>query len=181
MKMSIVRPPIGAHWGKFNNRTLTEKWIVQLCKDFLASSVDNCSDVHAMDVALDPSWLENPGAIVPTVNGLMLDEVPELKFTPAGAAAIRKNNLWMLSGNHRRVAVLRHIEELRKQLIDANEQIEDVIKDKTETQLANLEDKPKEKLAYFQNIVKVLEPVIEASSWWVVRVIDRGASFERSS
>ncbi|KAI0261575.1 hypothetical protein BGY98DRAFT_1104417, partial [Russula aff. rugulosa BPL654] len=153
MKMSIVRPPIGAHWGKFNNRTLTEKWIVQLCKDFLASSVDNCSDVHAMDVALDP--------------------IPELKFTPAGAAAIRKNNLWMLSGNHRRVAVLRHIEELRKQLIDANEQIEDVIKDKTETQLANLEDKPKEKLAYFQNIVKVLEPVIKASSWWVVRVIDR--------
>lgn len=174
MKINVVRPPTGALWGKFNDRAINHDWVKRLTASFV-ENMDSCTDDNSMDVALDPAWLENSGTIVPTVEGLDMEDVPLMAFNAEGAAAIKRNNLWMLSGKHRRLAVMKYIEQLEKELHDANNAIEDIIEEKTDDEADDLFDGVEKRLNDARELVGVLEMKIKKSSFWTVRIFDRGA------
>jgi hypothetical protein len=180
MKMNIVDPPEGAFWGKFNNRLVDEAWVETLHKRFIRN-MDNSTDEHAIDVVVDPEWLENPDGFIVSVDGdPSNDGVQEMKFNPAGALAIRNKNLWVLSGHHRRLALIRYVHTLKTELDEAMKAIEDITKGKSNKELSSMGEKAKERLEENERLVKLIEPRIHQSKFWAVRAYNRGASRGRS-
>lgn len=176
MKMDVVQPPTGASWGKFNNRAINDDWVKKLSTSF-EDSLDSCTDQTSMDVALDPEWLENRTSIVPSVEGLNIDDVPQIRFNPTGSAAIQRNNLWMLSGNHRRLAVVKYVMQLQKELDDANAAIDEITtKQNTDDQVDDSFNGAENRLKEAQDLVSSLEAKIKTSRFWTVRIYDRGTS-----
>ena len=174
MKMNLVNPPSGAFWGKFNNRAVSEEWVQSLHNSFV-KEMDNCADDHSIDVVLDPAWLANPDALLQSIDGMKIEDVPEISFTGTGAAMIKKNNLWMLSGNHRRFALARYIKTLKDNLDVANETIAEIIGNKSPDQVANLGEGPMVRLKGAQKNRKRFEARLKTCSFWTIRVYDRGA------
>ncbi len=169
LAMDIINPPDGTIWGKFNNRALNDTWIKSMSENF-ATTIDNCIDSCSMEVAIDPSWLVDSDSILKSVEGLTIDKVPVMKFTPQGEMAIKNNNLWMLGGNHRRVALIKYIQSMKDRVALSKEAIATIKKDKADK---DVEDSDPE----LEDSVKELEDKIASSRMWTVKVYDRGASF----
>lgn len=176
MRMDIIHPPEGAIWGEFNNRSPDEPWIARMAGQF-ETYLDNCCNEHSMDVTVDPKWLKDPSAILKSVDGYSMENVPLMEFTQDGAEAIKHNNLWMLSGNHRRLALVKYIDKLKADVENARNKIEEMTEGKTDEQLAALDNDAKEALKRWQELVSVKEPLIDSSCFWTVRIFDRGACY----
>ena len=174
MKMNLVNPPNGAFWGKFNNRAVSEEWVQSLHTSFI-KEMDNCTDDHSIDMVLDPAWLANPDALLQSIDGMKIEDVSEISFTVAGAAMIKKNNLWMLSGNHHHFVLVRYIKMLKDNLDVTNETIAEIIANKSPDQVANLGEGPMVRLKGAQKNRKRFEARLITCSFWTIRVYDRGA------
>ncbi len=147
--------------------------------DTFITSTKNYVDKHAMDIVLDPEWLEDPEGIHPTIDGFAPEQINELKFSKKGAEEIKNKNLWILSGNHRRLALVRHVERMEKELKDQRDTIDDIKGGKTEVELHALPEAPKERLRKAQEIAVVLEAMIKLRTYWTVHIYDRGACLRR--
>jgi hypothetical protein len=55
-----------------------------------------------------------------------MGDVPMLKFTEQGLVEIRKNNLWMLTGNHRRLALGQYVAQMKADVESAKEIIRSI-------------------------------------------------------
>lgn len=98
------------------------KWLVRVVKKLKADNPDT-SDPDAIDPGAS-----DPDATIPianklnanyhwdTVNGYDIDDVPEIRFTSEGLEAIKEDNLWVLGGNHRRLAVHKYLQLLKENL-----------------------------------------------------------------
>ena len=128
--MNLVNPPVGAYWGKYNNRIVIPDWITNLVADY-KKRLDNCIDAHAIDVAIRPKWLLDVEKVQKwkTVQGYDVGVVPELEFTDAGLEAIRRNDLWVLGGNHRRLALCKYIEDMKAEVEKQSKDLAVLIKD----------------------------------------------------
>lgn len=177
-KINVIDPPIGAVWGTFNDRPPNANAVDKMVSAF-EIHVDNCTDSCAMDVAVDPAWLVDPGSALKKVDGLTIFQVPELRFTQEGEKAVRSNNnLWMLSGNHRRLALKRHIDTLKQELTDAKAAMEEKgDDDESSDGIQIVEDGVAIPYKEAEEKVKYLEERIERSSFWAVRAYDRGLSW----
>lgn len=171
--MDIVDPPDGAFWGKFNNRVLDQSWVKNLTETF-ATNLDNCTMQTAVDVAIDPEWLQDKTTILRTVEGLDIEEVPKMMFSAEGSRAIKKNNLWMLGGNHRRVALTALRDKMAEDIEEMNNAIESVEEEVRERGEQILTDEQRENLDHLKEEVLHLEGRLNSSSMWVVRLYDRG-------
>jgi hypothetical protein len=175
MRLNIVNPPAGTYWGRFNNRTISHKWVDELYDSF-AKSIDYCLEANTMDVALDPKWITiGKEKMMPRLGGLDIEDLPLIAFTREGAEAIKNNNLWVLSGNHRRLAILKYVKHLNEKLQHAKERMEEITGKKTEVELANMGENAKQQLTAVRKHVEMIEEKIEQSSYWTVKVYDRGA------
>jgi hypothetical protein len=177
LRMNVVEPPNGAVWGHFNNRPINHDWTQALCKAFLQFK-ESCSDAHSMEVALDPKWLADPKAILPTVQGMSIAEVPLMEFNPDGVHAIKKDKLWMLSGNHRRVALKLYVETLQTELSKAKRAVQNITQKRCDDKVTKLRMAPDSTLKEAEDVVRVLEAKIETSCMWTVKVYDRGTWHE---
>jgi hypothetical protein len=178
LAMDVVRPPDGAMWGKFNNRALDEGWVDTMAESF-AANMDNCANDHSMEIALDPDWLENAEQILKSVDGLTIEQVPIIKFNAKGKIAIKEDNLWVLGGNHRRMAVLKYMKIMEAESEKTKQSIAKAKEGKTEDDIAKLYAEDEGMLKWSEERVKVLEAKMETSRLWSVRVYDRGACSER--
>jgi hypothetical protein len=126
MRLNVVHPPAGTCWGKFNNRTISPKWVDDLCESFM-KNIECCEYNNVMDIALDPNWITTPKeGMISRIRGVDLMDVPLITFTPEGAQAIRNNNLWVLSGNHRHLAMLKYVKILNEMLKTAKGKLEEL-------------------------------------------------------
>ena len=166
--MNIYPPPPGAFWGEFNNRKLHEEWIDDLMKDFIRR-IDNCADESAIDVAVKREWIENIGDTLETADGSRIHLLPEIKFTEQGMKEIQPRNLWVLSGNHRREAVLRYLD----QLTGENKALGDRVK--TLESKSKPSDENKKDLETLKDTIGKNNATISKAKKWTVRLYDRGA------
>ncbi|KAI9430720.1 hypothetical protein H4582DRAFT_2063460 [Lactarius indigo] len=163
MTMNLASPPGGAYWGRFNDRVVNEEWVKSLMEAYNLC-LDNCLDGTAVDVAVKKSWIANVSEMVGSVEGKSVKTVAQMEFTEAGKEEIGKDNLWILGGNHRRQALLRHLEGRQKVL------------DKMKTQLSRKEAKggeEDEEVESMRKEVRSVEEKIATDSMWAVRLYDR--------
>ena len=146
--------------------------------DSFAANMDNCSNDHSMDITFDPDWLENRDDILKSVDGLTIDQVPVLKFSPKGKLAIKGGNLWVLGGNHRRMAVIKYMKKLEAESEKTKELIAKIKDGKTEDELANLSEDNQATLRLWEEKLPILDAKMKTSRLWSVRIYDRGASSE---
>lgn len=174
LSMDVVQPPPGAIWGKFNNRSVNESWVKALAAAF-GKNIDNCSNDYSMDLALDPKWLIDPTVILASVDGLKIHQVPVVNFNELGLLSIKNDNLWMLGGNHRRIALTRYITKMTSELVEMKAAIKEETAGKTEEDIAKMDSECASTLKEAHNRIQMLEEKIESSCMWTVRVYDRGA------
>jgi hypothetical protein len=177
LTMDVVDPPDGAFWGKFNNRAIDQNWI-KLLSDTFEKNLDNCLSQTAMDVAIDPKWLVDPSVMLRSVEGLGIDEVPAIDFNEQGSLAIKGKNLWILGGNHRRIALKSYRDRMKEEIEKMNRAIKKVTDDMPETDAIVIEPEQKEHLKKVKDRVKALGTKLDSSSMWVIRLYDRGTSRE---
>lgn len=177
LSMNVVNPPDGAIWGKFNNRALNHAWIQSMSETFVKHR-DCCSDDYSMDVTLDPDWLVDRNMLLPTVEGLMIEDVPVMDFSAEGKLKIKDDNLWMLGGNHRRLALKKYIDTMKAEVIQTNGAIERVTRGKNDAEIQGMNPERLSMVRDGQEAVKRLEEKIASSCMWVVRVYDRGACLD---
>ena len=173
MSMKMYEPRPEATWGRYNDRVISKPWVATLVRHF-GTNMDNCTTDDAIDMAVDLSWIQNIKAVLKTVNGKTIAKVPEIEFTSEGLKAIKPDNLIMLGGNHRRLAVKDFVDELKSQL----EREKASLKAK-EGELSKTDEFAGEltnEVQVLKQKVDVLEGRIKTSQHWVVRLFDKGES-----
>jgi hypothetical protein len=173
LTMNILDPPEGTIWGQFNSRVVSMSHVNKLFEKFKAR-LDNCVDDNAMHIAVKRKWVKNISAAekIHRVDGQTIDAVPELELTAEGMREIKKNKLWVMGGNHRRLALKKLVDELRESLEKSRSKAERLRelatakgnKGPSETQAKNAE-----------KAVDDLTKRISDSSKWAVTLYDLGA------
>lgn len=172
MAMNVYEPVEGTLWGKFNNRDYKVDWVNQLSKMF-THTIRNCTDATSMAVAIKKEWVSNLEDMVTTVNGKKIEDVPEMKILDSGKEKIKTEELWMLSGNHRRQGLTMYLDDLRSR-IDVHK--ETVTKLKKEI-MNSASDEPLKKgeVNAANDTIQTLERRIASCSRWAIEIYDRGA------
>ncbi len=110
-----------------------------------------------------------------TIEGLTIDEVPLIKFDLNGKLAIKDDNLWILGGNHQRLALIKYIEKLRSNLAKMKHAIKEETKGMTQDQILHMDPEIASKVRDAEERVKELEEKIDSSSMWFIRLYDHSA------
>ena len=173
--MDVMNPPEGTVWGQFNDRNVNEGQVTLLVEKF-KTNVDNCTGTTAMRVAVKSVWVSNLGAALGDLMGMTIDQVPMLEFTPSALDEIaddeEKNDLWMLSGNHRRLALEKHLSVVEKGLASRRDTLEAVEKRiHDDGFIKEVED---QKILLVRDIEQ-REQSLTMASRWAVEVYNRGA------
>jgi hypothetical protein len=137
-----------------------------------------------MDIVLDPRWLVDPDVMLPTLEGFKIHQVPVLELNPEGELAVKNDNLWVLSGNHRRLALAKYIQKMERDVEALREAIDEELyvdpgenNSNLETDIdANMDADNMNNVTMAQEKLKLLEEKIESSQMWTVRVYDRSQS-----
>lgn len=168
-KLNMVDRLDGIKWGWVNDHDVRESWLKTLTNN-LREHIDNCSDATAMDASVRRAWIKNIEKRRPGVEGDEIDEVAEVEFTDAGHEALASKDFWMLSGNHRQLALNTVVGELENILERYKEELERAKKRemKDPTYESHME------VASSTKLIEELEARIAKSSMWAVRLYDRG-------
>jgi hypothetical protein len=170
LRINLSSPPKGLFWGEFNDRRLDTRAVNRLLTRF-RGNLDNCSENSAMDLAVRQEWLRPGVEFKATADGVAIADMTEIEFTDAGAMAMKKDELWMLGGNHRRKALSLYMAEKAKELegvkkaLATQEEVEEGGGGTTETEA---------EIKGLRTRMEMLEGEIEKGTFWVVRVYDRG-------
>ena len=172
LKMNIYEPPAEAYWGKHNNRVINEEWVAQLTQHFW-ENLENCTNADAIDMVVDKEWIKNADHILDSVDGKKIEDVQEIQFTAEGKAAISPNNLLMLGGNHRRLAMKMFVDELKAHL-EVTEEEHNPKNKRWEKTTTFQEDSLSEQTSRLKLRIDELERRIGISQHWVVRLYSKG-------
>jgi hypothetical protein len=174
LSFNLYNPPKEAAWGRYNDRVVNADWVSKLVESF-TKHLDNCTNEDALEVVVKKTWIQNMDAILTTVNDKKIEDVPKMEFTPDGKSAIDPENLVMLGGNHRRLALKVYVDNLKNQL----EKDENTLKAKT-TQAhkhSDITGPIGAELEEVQKKVIWVEQKIASSQHWVVALYDIGTQY----
>lgn len=164
LRMNIVDPFCGVSaWGLYNSRLLIDAAVNKILEAYKAIGVLACQVDKVIYLPMRASWFV--GSTIPVISGKYVYEVPLLKLTAEGEAALAAGLITPLSGNHRRAALVLYYNQLVAQL----KQLEEEVK--------GLEDE--EKIEKNQEIA-VMRKRVEHAPFWTVRIYDYGTSFSRT-
>jgi hypothetical protein len=163
MAINLYNPPPEATWGHHNDRKISTTWVETMVNAF-KQRCSNCNEESCIEIAIRPEWLENRDKILAKVNGMNIKDVPVMKFTEEGKAAISPDNLIMLGGNHRREALHAYVDWLQKQ-IQSDEQ---VLKGK------GADGEAGKDIDVLKSRVKLMKEMAKESCFWAVKIYDRG-------
>ena len=171
LSFNLYDPPKEATWGRYNDRVVNPDWVAKLVEDF-AKRLDNCTNEDALEAVVKRMWIQNMDSIKRTVNDKKIKEVEEIEFMREGKAAIAADNLVMLGGNHRRIALKIYVDTLKEQLEKDQKQV------KTKTTQAHKQSDITGPIAAelkeLEEKVAWLEGKIAISRHWVVALYDIG-------
>jgi hypothetical protein len=171
LSINLYDPPKEATWGKHNDRTVNPGWVSQLVKDF-AKRVDNCTNEDALEVAVRRAWVKNIDLVLPMVNDKTIGDVPEIEFTREGMEAIQPDNLVMLGGNHRRLAVKIFVDTVQKQLEQTSKKRDE--KASQAHKQSDVSGTTAQELKKLEGKVEWLEKKLKSSQHWVIALYDIG-------
>jgi hypothetical protein len=180
LAINLVEPPEGAVWGVFNDRELKPSWVNGLANEFDQGNLDNSDADSAVEAAVKSKWLDSEvmPLSVSQVRGMTIQDVPVIKFSEEGLEAIRNDNLWMFSGNHRRAALVKHVAKLKSDLEDLHKTI-----NKVEDELKKEPSVTSPRALFLEKLKDAAtqrEQRIENSQKWVVRLYNRGEWHQKS-
>ena len=117
LKMNIVRPPEGTIWGHFNDRAVNWSWVSGLVNDF-PERLNNCDDKFVMEMAVKRFWVLNIADAEDNriLSGKNITELPKLQLTEEGLHNILTEDLWVMGGNHRRLALIEYNTQLNERI-----------------------------------------------------------------
>ena len=176
LTMNILEPPQGTLWGYFNNRAMVPSHVAKLHQKFKIR-LDNCVDENVMHIAVKRKWVKNISQAeeIQRVDGRSIDTVPEMELTADGVKEIKKEKLFVMGGNHRRLALQKFVDELQVLLKDAqanagHPNATTVSKPKKGQSKGQPENKDEA-----EKLVAELTTRISNSSKWAVYLYDLGA------
>jgi hypothetical protein len=171
LSIDLYDPPKEATWGRYNDRIVNQRWVRELVEDF-RKNVDNCTNEDALEVAVRREWIQNADDILPTVNDKSIEEVPMMEFTREGKEALQPDNLIMLGGNHRRIALKTYVEEIKEQLEVMKVKLK--AKEEAAHKSSDITGPIGQELRQVKEQVEKLEKRLGTSQKWVVRLYDIG-------
>jgi hypothetical protein len=171
LSINLYDPPKEATWGRYNDRAVNNSWVAQLLHDF-ARRLDNCTNEDALEVAVRRHWIQNLDKVLPMVNDKTIRNVPEIEFTRDGLLAIQPDNLVMLGGNHRRLALKLYVDELKQQLEKARSKSKG--KEVQAHKHSDITGPYASELENQEEKVKWLERKLLTSQHWVIALYDMG-------
>jgi hypothetical protein len=171
LSMNLYEPPKQATWGRYNDRVVNDEWVAQLVNAFI-KRLDNCTNEDSLEVAVRRSWIKNAEKILPTVNDKMIQNVPLMEFSAEGRQAIEPDNLVMLGGNHRRLALKEFVDGIKQQLESwkAKRAEKEAQADKASEISGPIVDEVK----MIKEKIEWLEKKIASSQHWAVALYDIG-------
>lgn len=111
LQMDIVDPFCGVDaWGFYNNRPLNDAKVQDLRAMYHSMGVLACQLDKVIYLPMDPAWFEGP--TMQDVTGKYVYQLPLLKLTAAGLAALKAGLFHPCNGNHRRAALLLYYGDL---------------------------------------------------------------------
>jgi hypothetical protein len=115
LKMNIIDPPEGTTWGYFNDWAINQAWVTRLAEMFVNGKLHNCEEKYSMDIAVKRSWVNNlvDAENTQELSGKDIRYLPRLQLTTEGQQAILEEELWVMGGNHRRLALISYIDWLK--------------------------------------------------------------------
>ena len=167
-------PPEGAEWGTFNDRIIEQPWVRDLLKKYTTDVFDNMADETAMEIVLSESWIQNPlGDLVKSVDEIIeKDTVPKLRFTAAGLEEMKEERLWMMGGNHRRLAQRIMLDQktgdYERMMEDAKE-----LRDKW-AEGGKVDERKRKEAEELEADAEELKKQIDFESLWAVKLYSRG-------
>lgn len=200
LKMNIVNPPEGTTWGYFNDRPVNQAWVSGLAEMFVNDKLHNCEERYAMDIAVNRSWVNNlvDAESIRELSGKDLQHMPQLQLTTEGQRAILEDGLWVMGGNHRRLALISYVDWLKYELniLEGKILAEDVLMGRSTRDAAHTSATDPAigsstggvpnvahtastsaiaPMTQLQIRARHLKAQMEDSPMWVVRLYDRGA------
>jgi hypothetical protein len=171
--MDIVNVPKGAKWGHYNDRRVDQKWVRDLVGKF-KGTFEHRDDEKVIPVVVRRSWIVLPegGMGLLKANGVPLEEIPVVKFTPSGLEEIEREGLWMMGGNHRQLALHIWVGEMKKELNMLTDRAGKLRAKGNETGDTLATSAAAE---IIMKRAKQLEEKMARSSLWLVNLYDRGA------
>lgn len=156
LRMNIVEPVCGAAaWGKYNNRGLSDRKVQELRSAFHRMGVLSCQQDKVIYLPMDTGWYE--GKTSPEIAGKYIYELPELKLTAEGEAALKANLIHPCSGNHRRAATVLYYTDL----VEAKKEL-----------LAEIESLEGDERSAKEEELLVMEKRVEHAPFWAVLIYD---------
>ena len=179
MRMNTYRPPENAEWGMFNDRIVSRKHVKSLAQEFLGN-MDSMADATTMWVIVRKDWIENYQEVKDkglTAIGSIDDflpkhEVPEIKFTKLGLEQTKGKNLWVTSGNHRRIAQRLALDRKMKMLTQKKD--EERRLREAWTKAGQKDEGTGKTLDNMAAYIRELEEKHERQSLWGIRLYDKG-------
>jgi hypothetical protein len=172
--MDTYHPPVGAEWGTFNDRIVEQSWVRDLLIKYRTDVYDHISEETAMEIVVNEDWIENPlEDLKKTVDEIEdKTKIPVLRFTPKGKEGMKASHLWMMGGNHRRLA--------QRILLDAKtsdyEQMEEVAKSARNKWIEGGRADPakKKEVEDLESKAADMKARIDFESLWGMKIYSRG-------
>lgn len=165
LTMNVFHPPPGACWGLFNDRRLDQNWVEELAEKF-AGHLENYADNKAIPVAIKKEWLRDGTKFLGTVAGVPIEDVPLIEFAEDAKKEVANDNIWCLGGNHRRGALVAHINTMVEECAEKQAKLE-------APKISHNSEGGKDTEGTLRGDIKILEAKIAASKHWVIIVYDR--------
>lgn len=167
MAMNLYSPPKAATWGVYNDRKISDMWVQSLVKSF-KGVLEHNYEKNCIEIAIRPEWLKNRDAVLTSIDGLGIEEMPHMEFTEEGEAAMAPDKLIVVGGNHRRQALRIYVDWLEARIANEEKLLEKASEAAPSDAAVDLsQPTPRELLA-------VMKEEKEQSCYWAVRMYDIG-------
>lgn len=131
-----------------------------------AGHLENYVDNKAIPVAIKKEWLRDGTKFLGTVAGVPIKDVPLIEFSEDAKKEVANDNIWCLGGNHRREALVTHVNTMIKECAEKRAELEAPRVSPNGEEGKDMEDTLRG--------IETLEAKIAASKHWVIIVYDRG-------
>jgi Na+/phosphate symporter len=152
-----------------------------LLKKYTTDVFDNMADETAMEIVLSESWIQNPlGDLVKSVDEIIdKNTVPKLRFTAEGLEEMKEERLWMMGGNHRRLAQRIMLDQKTR---DYERMMEDAkeLRDKW-AEGGKVDERKRKEAEELEADAEELKKQIDFESLWAVKLYSRGAQRQGGS
>ena len=171
LSLNLYDPPKQAVWGRYNDRPVNPDWVTGLVNSY-TKRLDNCTGEDALEVVVKKEWIQNVDDILTIVNDKKIEEVAEMVFTRKGEEAIDPDNLVMLGGNHRRLALKVFVDKMKEQL--ENERMQLQTKSAQAHKRSDITGLIGDEVVELTKKVEWFERKLALSQHWVIALYDIG-------